>query len=213
MYEQREQPDWYKYTLDLPMARDPGGEQAVYCTAAMNLLGGVVRNATHTWLPDFFDNFVATPLQIETYHWNLMPSGDGYAGGGLRLRPRDQLKLGQLYLSGGLWNGKRIVSKDWVEQSTSRHSTFGQTLGTDHDYGYAWHLYHLESNGQNYHAYAAGGNGGQIVMVIPELDIVVGFTGGSYGEFPKWYRWQTEIVPQFIIPAAHSNTTMPTGSY
>jgi CubicO group peptidase (beta-lactamase class C family) len=204
MQQQAAQPDWYKYTLDLPLARDPGGNQAVYCSAGINLLGGIVRNVTHTSLPDFFYKCVAKPLQIKTYHWNLMPTGDGYAGGGLFLRPRDQLKLGQLYLNGGIWNGRRVIGKDWVEQSTTRQSTFGQTLGVDHDYGYGWHLYHLTAGGRVYRAYAAGGNGGQIVMVIPDLDLVVGFTGGAYGEFPKWYKWQTELVPQFIIPAVAS---------
>jgi CubicO group peptidase (beta-lactamase class C family) len=205
MQQQKAQSDWYKYTLDLPMARDPGGDQAVYCSAGINLLGGIIRNATHAWLPEFFYENVAKPLQIKTYHWNLMPTGDGYAGGGLYLRPRDQLKLGQLYLNGGVWNGKRVISKDWVERSTSRQSTFGKTLGADHDYGYGWHLYHFEVGDRSYRAYAAGGNGGQIVMVIPDLDLVVGFTGGAYGEFPKWYKWQTELVPQFIIPATVKN--------
>jgi hypothetical protein len=41
-------------------------------------------------------------------------------------------------------------------------------------------------------------------MNIPDLDLVVGFTGGAYGEFPKWYKWQSELVPQFIIPAVAS---------
>jgi CubicO group peptidase (beta-lactamase class C family) len=207
MQQQTAQPDWYKYTLDLPMARDPGGDQAIYCSAGINLLGGIVRNATHAWPPEFFFENVARPLQIKTYHWNLMPNGDGYAGGGLYLRSRDQLKLGQLYLNGGVWNTKRVVSKDWLERSTSRHSTFGKTLGSDHDYGYGWHLYHFEVGNHSYRAYAAGGNGGQIVMVIPDLDLVVGFTGGAYGEFAKWYKWQTELVPQFIIAAATSTTS------
>lgn len=202
MQEQKAQLDWYKYTLDLPMARDPGGDQAVYCSAGINLLGGIVRNATHTWLPEYFYETVARPLQIKVYHWNLMPTGDGYAGGGLWLRPRDQLKLGQLYLDSGVWNGKRVVSKEWVKKSTSKQSTFGKTLGVDHDYGYGWHLVHFEVAGRGYRAYAAGGNGGQIVMVIPDLDMVVGFTGGAYGEFPKWFKWQSELVPQFIIPMA-----------
>ncbi|PYL57709.1 MAG: 6-aminohexanoate hydrolase [Verrucomicrobia bacterium] len=202
MQQQKAQPDWYKYTLDLPMVRDPGGDHAVYCSAGINLLGGIVRNATHEWLPEFFYENVAKQLQIKTYHWNLMPSGDGYVGGGLYLRPRDQLKLGQLYLDGGEWNRHRVVSKDWVERSTSRQSTFGPTLGADHDYGYGWHLYHFDVGNRTFQAYAAGGNGGQIVMVIPDLDLVVGFTGGAYGEFAKWYKWQLELVPQFIIPAA-----------
>lgn len=202
MQQQEQQPDWYKYTLDLPLQRDPGGDKAVYCSAGINLIAGMVKNATSRWLPEFFDESVAGPLQFQTYHWNLMPNGDGYAGGGLHLRPRDELKLGQLYLGGGVWKGRRVVSHDWVERSTSRQSSFEPVFGVDHEYGFGWHLYHLKSADHTYRVYAAGGNGGQIIMVIPELDMVVGFNGGSYGEFSKWYKWQTELVPQFIIPSA-----------
>ena len=204
MQQQTAQSDWYKYTLDLPMERDPGGEKAVYCSAGMNLLAGMVEHATGRWIPEFFDEYVAKPLQIATYHWNLMPTGEGYAGGGLQLRPRDELKLGQLYLNGGEWNGRRVVSNDWVTRSTSTQSRFEPVFGVDHEYGYGWHIYHLKNGDRTFRVYAAGGNGGQIVMVIPDLDMVVGFNGWAYGEFPKWYKWQTELVPQFIIPAARS---------
>jgi CubicO group peptidase (beta-lactamase class C family) len=204
MQQQTMQSDWYKYTLDLPMERDPGSDKAVYCSAGINLLGGIVEYATGRWIPEFFNQYVAKPLQIATYHWNLMPTGEGYAGGGLQLRPRDELKLGQLYLNGGEWNGRRVVSNDWVTRSISTQSRFEPAFGVDHEYGYGWHIYHLKSGDRTFRVYAAGGNGGQIVMVIADLDMVVGFNGGAYGEFPKWYKWQTELVPQFIIPAARS---------
>ncbi|WP_244219745.1 serine hydrolase domain-containing protein [Corallococcus interemptor] len=71
-------PDWYKYTLDLPMVRAPGGGKAVYCSANINLLGGVLRNTTHTWIPEFFTQNVATPLQMRGYHLDLMPDGEQY---------------------------------------------------------------------------------------------------------------------------------------
>ena len=61
MQEQEAQPDWYKYTLDSPMARDPGA-QAVYCSAGMNLVGGAIAQATGAWLPDFFHTHLAGPL-------------------------------------------------------------------------------------------------------------------------------------------------------
>jgi CubicO group peptidase (beta-lactamase class C family) len=204
MQLQTAQPDWYKYTLDLPMISDPGGEHAIYCSADINLVGGAVRNATREWLPEFFDEYLARPLQFHTYHLNLMPTGEAYMGGGAYVRPRDELKLGQLYLSGGVWNGRRVVSKEWVEQSIAHHSSFtpAMEIEGEHQYGYGWHIHYLKSGGQTYRDYAAGGNGGQVVIVIPELDMVVGFNGGSYGEFLKWYRWELELVPQYIIPAA-----------
>src|SRR5438105_10103482 len=114
MQSQVAQTDWYKYTLDLPMAAEPGGKRAVYCSADLNLVGGAVGHASGSWLPEFFDEQLARPLQFHGYHINLMPTGEAYMAGGLYLRPRDELKLGQLYLSGGVWNGPRVVSKHWV---------------------------------------------------------------------------------------------------
>jgi CubicO group peptidase (beta-lactamase class C family) len=206
MQSDERQRDWYKYSLDLPMLKEPGGEDAVYCSGDLNLVGGAVAAARHRWLPEFFDETLARPLQFGRYYLNLMPDGQAYMGGGAYLRPRDQLKLGQLYLDGGLWNGKRIVSKEWVRESTSVHSHFAAkySLGQQHHYGYGWHIHDLTSGAKTYRVFAAEGNGGQFVIVAPDLDLVVGITGGSYGEFEQWYQWELELVPQFIIPAAVS---------
>jgi CubicO group peptidase (beta-lactamase class C family) len=203
MQSQTAQPDWYKYTLDLPMAAEPGGRHAVYCSADLNLVGGTVAHATHSWLPEFFERNLARPLQFGTYHMNLMPTGEAYMGGGLYLRPRDELKLGQLYLSGGIWHATRIVSEDWVRQSTTAYSAFDPQTNYDapHEYGFGWHINRLQVGDRVFRAYNAGGNGGQIVMMIPDLDLVVSINGGSYGEFTKWYRWGLQLVPQYIIPA------------
>ena len=211
MQNQTTQPDWYRYTLDLPMAAEPGGQHAVYCSADLNLVGGAVAHATHGWLPEFFDRYLAGPLQFGTYHTNLMPTGDAYMGGGLYLRPRDELKLGQLYLSGGLWHGNRIVSEDWVRQSTTAYSTFDPQTDYDapHEYGFGWHVNRLQVGDQSFRAYSAGGNGGQIIMVIPDLDLVVCINGGSYGEFTKWYRWGLQLVPQYVIPAVSQKDRRP----
>ena len=207
MQSDARQPDWYKYTLDLPMKKQPGGEQAVYCSGDLNLVGGAVAASTHTWLPDFFEEHLARPLQFGTYYLNLMPNGEAYMGGGAYLLPRDQLKLGQLYLGGGLWNGVRVVGSDWVKESTSFHAQFARdrSLGQQHGYGFGWHLHDLQSGGNVYKAFAAEGNGGQFVVVIPALDLVIGITGGAYGEFDQWYRWELELVPQFILPAVQAS--------
>lgn len=197
MQSQHRQRDWYRYTLDLPMVRDPGGNQAVYCSAGINLLGGVISHATGTWLPEFFDTYIGRPLQMRDYHVNLMPSGDAYLAGGIYLRPRDMLKLGQLYLAGGIWNGRRVLDRQWIELSTTRHAEFA----ADHGYGYAWHLHEMKAGGHVYREYAAEGNGGQFVIVLPELDITVVITAGNYGDFKTWYALQ-DLVSKYIIPAA-----------
>jgi CubicO group peptidase (beta-lactamase class C family) len=136
---------------------------------------------------------------------NLTPTGEAYMGGGLSIRPREELKLGQLYLSGGVRNGRQVVSRAWVNESTTPHSNFAPMLDIDrdHQYGYGWHINPLKTPGHVYTSFTAGGNGGQVVIAIPELDIVIAFNGGSYGEFAKWYRWSLELVPEYVIRAVN----------
>ncbi|WP_223633523.1 serine hydrolase [Corallococcus sp. EGB] len=197
-------PDWYKYTLDLPMVRAPG-EKAVYCSANINLLGGVLRNTTRMWIPEFFTQNVATPLQMRGYHLDLMPNGEQYLGGGIYMRPRDALKLGQLYLSGGTWNGKRVVSQRWVERSIANHATMepGKT------YGYTWWRHELRVGDRVYSEYEASGNGGQLVMVVPELDLAVMFTAANYNHVSIWRKFREELLPRFIMAAVSANNTQP----
>jgi CubicO group peptidase (beta-lactamase class C family) len=210
MASQTEQPNWWKYTLDLPMAHDPGQRYA-YCSANENLVGAAITTATHTWLPEWFDRTIAQPLQFGRYYWNLMPNGEGYLGGGAFMRPRDLLKLGQAYLDGGVWNGRRIVSADWVRQSTTARievspATTGLTQEEFENFyvpaqdGYAWHLAQTHANGRDYATYMATGNGGQLLIVIPECDLAVVFTGGNYMQGGIWLRWRDDIVGAIIIP-------------
>src|SRR5260370_40825684 len=108
------------------MASDTGGDVAGSGSIDSNLAMGAVREVTGEWIPDFFNNHFANPLGINSYFMNLMPTGEGYAGGGLHLRPRDELKLGQLYLSVGGWNGQRPVSDPWTRESLSPRARLPQ---------------------------------------------------------------------------------------
>lgn len=207
---QQQQPDWWKYTLDLPMAHDPGSRYA-YCSANINLMGAALTTATGTWLPELFERAVARPLQFGPYHWNLMPTDEGYLGGGAWVRPRDLLKIGQAYLDGGVWRGRRIVDASWVKRSTVPYvkispattgldpSQFGEFYFEGDD-AYAWHLNGVRSGERTYYAYAATGNGGQLLIVVPEFDLVVVFTGGNYMQGGIWGRWGDEIVGGEVIP-------------
>lgn len=203
MQGQDKQHDWYKYILDVPMMDPPGDKKAVYCTAGINLLGAVIRDTTHRQLMDLFQEYYAGPLQIRDYHMNLTPTGDAYMGGGIYLRPRDMLKLGQLYLDGGNWDGKRVLSQQWVTAATTQHSYFPNTDYTPgHGYGYTWHLFEAKVGDKTYKEYMAQGNGGQLVMVVPDLDLAVVITAGNYGNFPVWRKFFEELMPQYLIPAA-----------
>lgn len=211
MQSQETQPNWWRYTLDLPMAHEPG-ERYAYCSANTNLIGAALRVVTNTPVVDYFDAMIARPLQFGPYHWNLMPNGEGYLGGGVQMRPRDLLKVGQLYLNGGVWNGRRVVSREWVRLSTAAQQPINeQTTGLDaegfaNSYvrgadGYAWHRYGVRVGDRVVEEYEANGNGGQLLIVVPEDDLVVVITGGNYGQGGIWIPWRNEIVGGEIIPA------------
>jgi len=203
MWRQKEQPDFCRYAFELPMVRDPGSNKPIYGSASTNLAGCALRAATGRWLPELFDEYFARPLEITRYAMNLMPNGEAYAGGGLYMRPRDQLKMGQLFLAHGRWNGKRVVSENWVRQSTVRRGDVTPRIDIDvaHGYGYAWHFRESSTRGRTIGYYWAGGNGGQLIIVVPALDMVVGFTGGDYAQARKYLRWEIEEMPRYIFPA------------
>jgi CubicO group peptidase (beta-lactamase class C family) len=178
----------------------------------MNLVGAVLGETTGERVPDLFDRLVARPLQFGRYHWNLMPSGEGYLGGGMYMRPRDLLKVGQLYLQGGRWNGRQILAPDWPRRSTSAHvevneattgmnaETFANVAIRGAD-GYAWHRYGIRVGARTVETFEASGNGGQILLVVPEYDLAVVLMGGNYGQGAIWTRWRDEIVGAQILPA------------
>jgi CubicO group peptidase (beta-lactamase class C family) len=199
MHDQTAQPDWYRFILDLSVVHDPGTVYA-YCSGGINLALGVVSRTTGEWLPAFFERTVAKPLGIDHWAMNLMPTGDGYGGGGLYLRPRDLLKLGVVYLDSGAWQGHRVVSAAWVRQSTAKQIVTGPETWD----GYGWHLNILHAPGHDYQDYEATGNGGQLLIVVPDLDLAVVFTAANYNRYPIWRNFRDGITAKEIIPAIRS---------
>jgi len=196
MQSQTKQPDWYKYALDLPMAADPG-TKAVYCTAGINLLGAIVSTSTKQWLPAYFNARFARPMQFGRYALWLMPApvNDAYMGGGDLFRPRDFLKFGQLFLDGGTWNGSPIIDPAWLQAVSTKRSTIDGEIG---DYGWGWHLYEFDVSGRKIKAIGAGGNGGQLLFVFPQLDMALMITAANYGQYPVWSSYIKTLVPEIL---------------
>ena len=196
MQDQRGERDWYRYAMALPQ-RVPPGTAYAYCSAGINLVGQAIGNSTHRWLPEFFDSEVAQPLGFERYGMNLMPSGEGYAAGGMHLRPRDLLKIGQLYLDHGVWHGRRLLARRWVDESTRRQ----QPVADGADDGFAWHRHTLQAAGRTVASYEASGNGGQFLVVIPSLDMAVVVTAGNYGQGRLWQTIRQEFIARYVLAA------------
>jgi len=197
MQEQTAEQDWYRYTLRVPMSDAPGAKP-VYCSANPNLLGAVIARKAGAPLPELFDRLVARPLQFGRYALWLQPSGEPYMGGGVQILPRDFLKLGQLMLDGGVWRGRRVLSREFAARATSPLVSLG-TRGRR--YGYLWWLDDRPYHDRTVRAVMALGNGGQIVMAVPELDLVVAFMGGNYGDVPLLLSKTNVFVPESILPA------------
>jgi CubicO group peptidase (beta-lactamase class C family) len=195
MQSQTEEPDWYRYTLDVPMLTAPG-DTVVYCSIEPNLAGGMLRKISGEPLSEMFYRLVAQPLQMHNYHLFLSPAGEAYGGGGHQFLPRDFLKLAQLMLNQGRWNGRQIISRDWALKSGSAL----RNLSKIQQYGWLWNSVEYPYKGRTVRAFFAAGNGGQIFMGIPALDLAVGFTGGNYND-PSLYIPQRQLVPDLILPA------------
>jgi CubicO group peptidase (beta-lactamase class C family) len=192
--------NWYRYTLDLPMTSLPG-TTAVYCTAGINLLGAIVATQTREQIARYFAERFAVPLQFGRYAMWLMPppANEAYLGGGDYIRPRDFLKFGELLLDGGTWNGTRIVDSSWIEQSIVPRT---QPQGEGDRYGYGWHLTTLAVDGKTYDVVNAGGNGGQLMIVVPKLELAIMITAGNYNQYPVWRTF----LPQVTTAAIRSCT-------
>jgi CubicO group peptidase (beta-lactamase class C family) len=177
-----------RYVLGLA-AIAPAGQEFFYNTGALTLLSAIIRKAAGRTLDELARATLFEPLGITSVEW-IRVKGDTDAGGGLRLRPRDMAKIGQLVLAGGRWNDRQVVSKAWIDASiTPRMGTTSLFF-----YGYLWWLGRSLLNGREVHWAAALGRGGQSIRIVPELDLVVVVTAGYYQDYsPRAQQVQTGI--------------------
>ncbi|HEX8695332.1 MAG TPA: serine hydrolase [Longimicrobium sp.] len=197
MWQQTEEPDFYAFTLKLPMATAPG-EKAVYCSINPNLALGVAGRAAGESPFYLFDRLVAAPLDIGHYAWTLDRARNPYGGGGMAFFTRDFMKFGQLMLDGGTWRGRRILGREFVARATSPLYRIGER-----GYGLAWWREEKPYRNGTVQGFAALGAGGQIVMVFPELELVVATNGGSYSS-RGWRYLGGELIPN-ILPAVRAS--------
>ncbi|WP_303317966.1 serine hydrolase [Flavivirga abyssicola] len=167
--------DWLQYFLNLPMINKPG-TVSNYCTIGQILATEIISQTSGITIDKFAEKYLFNPLGINNVNWGhtskkeIIPSGKR-----LYMTSRDMAKIGQLILNKGKWNGKQVVSEKWIEKSTTP-----KTKITGIDYGYLWWNIPFKANGKIFASKTATGNGGQYIMVLPELDMVAIFTGGAY---------------------------------
>ncbi|MDX5442173.1 MAG: beta-lactamase family protein [Hymenobacteraceae bacterium] len=204
--------DWIAFTLSQPHSHAPG-TAFNYSTGNTLLLAPIIKNSTGQQAKEFAREQLFLPLGIENYEWDTQsefwtktqsgelpgakrPAEIDYkkpfadftnTGSGLRMRPRDLGKIGQLYLNNGKWKNKQIVSEDWIKKSTQSH--FGNP-----DYGYYWRL----MNVQQYPCYYATGFGLQRLFVFPTLNLVIVMTQQHYKTMPQGEKWTNRFLMKLL---------------
>jgi CubicO group peptidase (beta-lactamase class C family) len=192
------------YLLAQPLAVQPG-EVFNYNTGTVNLLGLILRKVSGKRLDAFAKETLFDPLGIEDWDWDYAAGFNPAAGSGLRLRPRDLAKIGQLELERGKWDGRQIVSTSWIEDSTTprlsgRGVMFDQPEGIV-SYGYLWWLGRSPPEHPERDMVAGAGDGGQRVLILPSLGVVVVTTAGLYGDKATGLTALTTLN-EFVFPAA-----------
>ncbi|MCP4727270.1 MAG: serine hydrolase [bacterium] len=190
-------PEPIRFLLSKDITTTPGNVYR-YNNNNTIILGEIINKATGERLDDFSDNHLFSKIGIENFEWQLLPAGVVLASGELRLRPRDMAKFGLLFLNDGVWNDEQIISKEWIELSIKRHINI--LYGFEDDgYGYQWWMKDIKSKGETFSTYSASGWGGQRIIQIPELDMVVVSTGGNYYKTPVLTIY--DIIGDYIIPS------------
>ena len=210
------QPDdfWY-YTANLNILKQPG-QWYSYSSASANMVGAAIEQITNRRIHDLFDEYIAKPMNFDRYHWNLTPNGTHYLGGGVYMRPRDMLKVASMYANGGNWQGTQIIPAQWVSESTRPQIAINpDTTGLSEqvfnnnyfggEQAYIWRVDNIVVDDTTYQSYEATGNGGQMIVVVPELDLAAAFTGGNYFMGYVWGRWRQMILGDYIIRSMKQN--------
>ena len=186
-------PDRYRFVLDRPLVAEPGSRWN-YNGGATAVLAHLIAEGVSKPLFLYAREKLFDPLGIRDVQWTLGTNGEAAAASGLRMRPRDLAKLGQLVLGRGRWGERQLVPAEWLDQSFTPHAHAEEGI----DYGYQWWLGRLSENGQPW--IAGFGNGGQRVVVVSELSLVIVIMAGNYNQ-PDQSEIPLAVMRKFVLPA------------
>lgn len=193
--------DPMRFILSKNLVKTPGSFFE-YANCNTNLLGEIVHLTANLRLDLFCDSLLFSKLGIKVYEWQKIKPEIIFTSGDLMLRPRDMAKFGQLFLDKGAWNNVQVISEKWCTLSTSKHidpKEYSDNFDWSDGYGFQWWQKDYTSSGKTYHSFFASGWGGQLIVVIPQINTVIVFTGGNYYSPEKISCYS--IVEDYIIPA------------
>lgn len=184
------------YVLSKPLVNQPAST-FYYNGGGPIVLGEIIQRCSDKRLEQFAEEHLFHPLQIHEMKWKRLTPTIYDAAGGIQLHPRDMAKIGQLVLNKGTWNGTRIVSESWIGMMTRRWVPLGPVMG----YGFFWWTQEYPNGDNIINTVRADGWGGQRIMIFPDFDLVVVFTGGNYTQQHRL----DEAVSRYILPSLNSS--------
>ena len=187
--------DPVRFVLERPVVVEPGAEFE-YNGGLSIILSYMIENACGKKADEFAEEYLFGPLDIGDFRWDRLPSGLTDTDGGLHMRPRDMAKIGMLCLSGGVWEGKRIVSRRWLDLSTSVHIENDNSP----DYGYQWWCGNFHHHGKTDFTFLASGHGGQAIFAFPAFNAVIVIAQEVFDN-PMGAMNGLAILNRYILPA------------
>ena len=194
--------DRVRYVLSSPVEAPPG-ERFNYSGGDVELIATIIARATREPLDVYANDKLFEPLGIEVFEWLQYRSGGPIAASGLRLRPQDMAKIGELMRQRGRWEGRQVVPGDWVEMSTAFQAQIAPDRRCGVQYGYFWWLGTI-CDGESRIAFVeANGNGGQRIRLVPESDVVIVTTAGFYNRSDPSVDEVASRVLSALVPATN----------
>jgi CubicO group peptidase (beta-lactamase class C family) len=201
--------DWVRFSLNLPMKNKPGTVWA-YTSCDPMIISGIISRVAKMSIMAFAKKYLFDPMEIKHYRWTKDPSGYGMTAGSFYILPSEMMKIGEMVRQKGRWNGHRIVSEAWLEKSTStpvpipdfsfvKFSRSAVAIPQPTYYGYYWYREEIRTNAFRENVLFASGNGGQYIMIIQRLGMVVVFTQGNYNSWKA--KKAFDLLARFILPA------------
>ncbi|MBD3285618.1 serine hydrolase [candidate division WOR-3 bacterium] len=187
LIDMQQSPDFIQFALDLPVTHPPGTHYA-YNSCTSHLLGGIVANSSGMSLAQFARVNLFRAIGIDSVYMVPDPQGYHRAWGDMRMSPHDMARIGYMMLNKGNWDGRQIVSKKYIKQTTKNHT---KDFGPEDGYGYQWWCYKFGS-------FFATGRGGQRIFVAPILDLVVVTTAGTGAEDGPHYE---AMLGNYVVSA------------
>jgi len=190
--------DPISFILSKPMVSVPG-TQFHYSSGSGLVLAAILEKVTGKKFLDYANENLFDPLRSEGGVWTSSHSGLTLASSGLYFKARELTKIGLLFLNNGQWEGKQIITPEWIQLSQQEYISTNNLFYQHSSYGYQWWITHFTINGVSHKCFFAVGWGNQFMYIIPDINMIIEFNCGNYEDLNK--TPPMDLVNDYILKA------------